>query len=194
MPIYDKPTKALMHEFVEDAIKKGQTFKKNDAVKWFGSNYPNIKPTTVRMHVDGMSVNSNTRKHHPSIKPGSGHDLFFKLGSDQYRLWEQETDPVPVYKEDLLARDENDEAEREDSDEVDVEEGAKEFAFERDLREYLTRNLSILETGLKVYEEEEISGIEFPVGGRFIDILAVDNAGNYVVIELKVMNIMKKIL
>nr|MCE9971349.1 endonuclease NucS [Aeromonas salmonicida] len=28
--------------------------------------------------------------------------------------------------------------------------------------------------------------VEFPVGGRFIDLLAVDGAGNYVVIELKV--------
>jgi RecB family endonuclease NucS len=28
--------------------------------------------------------------------------------------------------------------------------------------------------------------VEFPVGGRFIDILAVDSHGSYVVIELKV--------
>ena len=28
--------------------------------------------------------------------------------------------------------------------------------------------------------------MEFPVGGRFIDLLAVDSSGNYVVIELKV--------
>lgn len=34
--------------------------------------------------------------------------------------------------------------------------------------------------------EEEITGIEFPVGNRFIDILAIDRNNNYVVIELKV--------
>lgn len=34
--------------------------------------------------------------------------------------------------------------------------------------------------------EEEISGIEFPVGSRFIDILAIDSNNDYVVIELKV--------
>jgi RecB family endonuclease NucS len=28
--------------------------------------------------------------------------------------------------------------------------------------------------------------VEFPVGGRYVDILAVDQAGGYVVIELKV--------
>jgi RecB family endonuclease NucS len=37
-----------------------------------------------------------------------------------------------------------------------------------------------------LYQDEEFSGIEFPVGGRFIDILATDADGKYVVIELKV--------
>jgi RecB family endonuclease NucS len=37
-----------------------------------------------------------------------------------------------------------------------------------------------------LYEDEDINGIEFPVGGRFIDILAVDGNNDYVVIELKV--------
>ena len=48
------------------------------------------------------------------------------------------------------------------------------------------KNLSLLEPGLRLYEEEGITGIEFPAGGRFIDILAVDAQHNYVVIELKV--------
>lgn len=39
---------------------------------------------------------------------------------------------------------------------------------------------------MKLYQNEGITGIEFPVGGRFIDILAVDAKGALVVIELKV--------
>ena len=35
-------------------------------------------------------------------------------------------------------------------------------------------------------QSDFLIGIEFPVGGRFIDILAVDNQNNLVVIELKV--------
>jgi endonuclease len=31
-----------------------------------------------------------------------------------------------------------------------------------------------------------MNAVEFPAGGRFIDILAVDKAGHYVVVELKV--------
>jgi RecB family endonuclease NucS len=60
------------------------------------------------------------------------------------------------------------------------------FAYESDLRDYLAKNLQIIESGLRLYEEEGITGIEFPVGGRFIDILAIDSNGDFVVIELKV--------
>jgi RecB family endonuclease NucS len=65
-------------------------------------------------------------------------------------------------------------------------ESSQEFAFERDLRNYLSKNLTSIELGLKVYQDEEFSGVEFPVGGRFIDILAVDTHGDYVIVELKV--------
>lgn len=44
----------------------------------------------------------------------------------------------------------------------------------------------MIEPGLSLYEDEGITGVEFPVGGRFVDILAVDRANNDVVIELKV--------
>jgi len=60
------------------------------------------------------------------------------------------------------------------------------FAYESDLWNFLSKNLSALEHGLRLYEEEGIKGIEFPAGGRFVDILALDAKGAYVVIELKV--------
>ena len=37
-------------------------------------------------------------------------------------------------------------------------------AAERDLRNYLVKNLAVVEPGLRLYEEEGISGVEFPVG------------------------------
>ncbi|MCH8077659.1 MAG: DUF91 domain-containing protein [SAR324 cluster bacterium] len=63
---------------------------------------------------------------------------------------------------------------------------SSEFAYERDLRNYLSKNLGLLEPGLKVYQDEGLTGIEFSVGGRYIDILAIDSEKNFVVIELKV--------
>ena len=64
--------------------------------------------------------------------------------------------------------------------------GSAEFAYEADLKNYLAKNLAVIEAGLTLYEEEGINGIEFPAGGRFIDILAVDSNNDFVVIELKV--------
>jgi hypothetical protein len=190
MPIYDRPTKTLMKEFAGANLSKGQRFSKDDAVNWFRAHYPRIQPATVGMHVEAMSVNSRLRKHHPNVRPGSEHDLFFKLGPGQYRLYEPEKDPAPIYKTDLMGNRTLEESEPEsheqDPDGEEATEGSKEFAFERDLRNYLSKNLGLIEPGLHLYEEEEIIGIEFPVGGRFIDLLAIDKAGDYVVVELKV--------
>jgi len=80
---------------------------------------------------------------------------------------------------------ENVSAEGEPEDEPSVE-ATRAFAFERDLRNYLVNNLGLIEPGLRLYDEEGLAGVEFPAGGRFIDILAVDKDGRYVVVELKV--------
>ncbi len=61
-----------------------------------------------------------------------------------------------------------------------------EFAYEKDLQNFLAKNLNIIENGFTLYREEGISGLEFPVGNRAIDILAVDKNKDYIVIELKV--------
>jgi endonuclease len=58
--------------------------------------------------------------------------------------------------------------------------------YESDLRDFLAKNLSVIEPGLRLYQDEGITGVEFPVGGRSIDILAVDARDGLVVIELKV--------
>ena len=191
MPIYEKTTKELMHEFAAQKLKPGQVFSRNHAVQWFVNHYPKIKSNTVGMHVDGMSVNSRRRQHSPSIRPGAGWDLFFKLGPREFRLWDSENDPAPRYRADFeaeIAKDVPgvDDLAEEITEEGDV--GSRKFAFERDLQNYLVQNLGLLEPDLKLYEDEDgpFTGVEFPAGQRYIDILAVGPDGAYVVIETKV--------
>ena len=186
MPIYDKPTKQLMEEWVREHLQPGRMFAKNEPVLWFKRNYPNIKSNTVEMHVEGMAVNNRNRRHHANIKPGSGHDLFWKVGPGQFRLWDSQTDPSPRYKADLEAEDGSDAIIDSDSNEAALAAPDGTFAFEKDLQNYLVRNLHVLEPGLLLYEEEGFNGVEYNAGGRFIDILAVDRDGNFTVIELKV--------
>ena len=189
MSIYERPTKSLMADWAKEHLTPGQIFNKAAPVRWFAEHYPKIKRNTVGMHVEGMSVNNRNRKHHFSVKPGSGHDLFYKLGPDQFRLWVPDSDPPPLYRDDIekqeLAGAESGMAGDGKEDAPNIE-GAREFAYERDLRNYLVRNLGLIEPGLRLYEEEGITGVEFDAGGRFIDILAVDREGRYVVVELKV--------
>lgn len=61
-----------------------------------------------------------------------------------------------------------------------------EFAYENALREYISNNLEIVETGLNLFEDGKGNiGVEYPADSWNIDILAVDNHENFVIIELK---------
>lgn len=98
MPIYDKSTKELMRDWASSNLEIGQVFEKPIVVQWFNEHYPNIKPNTVSMHVEGFATNNaRHRSHHGSIRSDSGWDLFFKIGPNKFRLWEPETDPDPRY-------------------------------------------------------------------------------------------------
>ena len=82
----------------------------------------------------------------PSIRPGSGHDLFFKIGPGEFRLLDPANDGQPIYREKSEASSPQDVVEEDDAEDTeDASEtpiGSKEFAFERDLRNYLSKCLS----------------------------------------------------
>ncbi|WP_242016988.1 MULTISPECIES: endonuclease NucS domain-containing protein [Trichocoleus] len=161
-------------------LQDGQSFVRQQAIDWFSQHYPKIKKGTVTAHLIRLSVNAPSRLHYT---PKLGEDdLFFQIDSNHFRLYDSKQDPSPIYSVANGTMLQNAEV---------VEEGVElgistEFAYESDLRDYLAKNLQIIEPGLRLYEEEGITGVEFPVGGRFIDILAVDSKNDFVVIELKV--------
>lgn len=192
MPIYDKSTKELMRDWASENVLPGQVFDKNQVIQWFKEQYPNIKSNTVSMHVEGFATNNGRhRSHHSSIRPNTGWDLFFKIGPGKFRLFDPETDPAPVYDltdSSVKAAEENSDGSEEEDDEAVDRMNAdelREFAFERDLQNFLAKNTELIEPGMRLYEEEGFEGVEFPAGGRRIDLLAVDKDERLVVIELK---------
>lgn len=185
MPIYEKSTRVLMQEFVKDQkIKKGDVISRNQVVNWFTTNYPKIKYATISAHLIRMSINAPSRVHY-SVNQHGDDDLFYQIDGGSFRLYDRENDPTPIYKKSPIIPGSEDEFDEEESLSKEIY-NATGFAYERDLRDFLAKNLPLIEPRLMLYEDEGITGVEFPVGGRFIDILALDAKNDYVVIELKV--------
>ncbi|MFZ1932342.1 MAG: endonuclease NucS domain-containing protein, partial [Thermoguttaceae bacterium] len=65
----------------------------------------------------------------------------------------------------------------------DLEE--QQFAAEADLRDFLADNPTCIEPGLRLYEAEGRSGIEYAIDDGYIDLLMIDREGKFLVIELK---------
>lgn len=181
MAIYNKPVRFLMKDMVNAfGLQSGQSFVRQQAIDWFIQHYPKIKKGTITAHLIRLSVNAPSRLHY-TPKPGED-DLFFQINSNHFRLYDAKQDPLPIHVATSGTALQQSEVQEEEID-LGI---STEFAYESDLRDYLAKNLQVIEPGLRLYEEEGITGIEFPVGGRFIDILASDLNGDFVVIELKV--------
>jgi hypothetical protein len=177
MAIYEKPVKLLFHDMVKElAVQKSDILERDKIISWFRQKYPLIKQGTITAHLVRLSINAKSRIHH-TVDQGKD-DLFFQIDTKKYRLYDQASDPSPIYtksqEEEIIAT------------EIENSTEENEFAYERDLQNFLAKNLSLIEPGLTLYIEEGITGLEFPVGNRFIDILAKDKGNNYVVVELKV--------
>jgi len=188
MPIYEKSVRLLLKDFVQKHnTEKAQIISKDQFISWFKSNYPKIKTGTITAHLIKMSVNAKSRVHY-NANPNGEDDLFYQIDGGHFRLYDKENDPLPIYVKPSLSRNEIEQTGNIEKPEIeeDYESQQTGFAYESDLRDFLAHNLTLIEPGLYLYEDEGISGIEFPVGGRYIDILAMDKNNNYVVVELKV--------
>ena len=160
------------------APKDGSHFVRSDAIRWFENNYPKVRHATITAHLARMSTNAPSRLHH-NIK--SDDDLLFQIDRNTFRKYNPQSDPPPIHDKSLSPA--ADDAGDDTPPDASI---SDEFAYEKDLQNYLSKNLGLIGDGLTLYEDEGISGIEFPVGGRYIDILALDASNNFVVIELKV--------
>lgn len=178
MSLYDRPVRVLIREMISTlAPQKELFFAKDQAIKWFTEHYPKIKEGTISAHLIRFSTNAPSRLHY-SVR--EDEDLLFQVDGSHFRLYDSSTDPTPIHSKFDAPVSLAEPAE------PAVPQNSSEFAYESDLRDFLAKHLSIIEPGLHLYQDEGITGVEFPVGGRFIDILAVDSAGCFVVIELKV--------
>ena len=97
MPIYERPVWQLMRDdMVEDLeIKKGDIFSRKAVLAWFDEHYPKIKSNGVSQQLRRLSTNARSRVNH-TIKP-EDHDVFFQVDGSNFRLYDPESDPLPIY-------------------------------------------------------------------------------------------------
>src|SRR5258708_3260271 len=176
--IYDRPVHQLMRELIRQRLPgPGSVLTRLEAIAWFADHYPKIRPGTVAAHLLRFATNEPVRLHYHH-QPGE-EDLLFKIQPGRYRLYDRASDPAPITASTMTTPTAGPAAgafsPTEEPDDEEPVAGSGEFAYEGDLRNYLAKNLPLLEAGLRLYEDDGITGIEFPVGGRRIDVLAVSD-------------------
>lgn len=178
---------------------------------WILKKYPGTNVGTIQCSIIACTVNHGTRVHYPQGKRPrvaiTEYDFLYRCGRGEIELydrsrhgdWAIEATPdgrfrvaqvsagseaswIPIAAEDESG------AEPAALDPSEPQSAGATFALESHLRDYLSQNLHLIEAGLELYvdEETEAAGVEFATPLGRIDLLAVDTAGGFVVVELKV--------
>lgn len=158
-----------------------------DVIRRVYAKYPDEpwQRNTISAHLIGLSANHSSSHHYPSFRK---HAFLFSLGNGRYRLLDPEADGhwIVTARGVELADDSEDAfiAEEVAADD-DALEGVQ-LSLERDLEQALLRRLEQLEPGLSLFERSGSRGQQLDTGvvGR-LDLLAEDESGRLVVIELK---------
>jgi hypothetical protein len=144
------------------------------AIAWIGAKYPDLNQATIRAQIYGSCIGVPSAYTHRASTPKI---LLFDKSTRTYRL-STESPEVDFNQASITTEP------AQDSTDDGTPEGDRTFALEAHLRDYLVRNLHIIETGLTLWFNDPPS-VEFAINGRRIDILAKDKADVPVVIELK---------
>jgi len=171
---YNETIDNIMINYFDFLRKSNKSqFSVADINYYFRENYPKIKFNTIEYYLLKYSINIMDRKYYRPKSDGS-EDLLYRVSHKKYLIYNNgknillpQNFQIKNIKENNLISENNN------------------IDNENDLKNIVVNNLHLIENNLKLYEEDGIIGIEFPAGGRFIDILALDENNNYVVIELK---------
>jgi RecB family endonuclease NucS len=168
---------ARVHDAIAECFRSNATpLTTAQAIAWIGAKYPDLNEATIRAQISGSCIGLPSAYTHRADTPKI---LLYDKSTRTYRLGTEAMSSEP--REYLVI---NEASQLEKVSEDDIREGDRTFALEAHLRDYLVRNLHIIEPGLKLWFTEPPS-VEFAIGGRRIDILARDKFDIPVVIELK---------
>jgi hypothetical protein len=178
-------------KMVKEAVEALGGTTTNIAVRdWILRKYPGTNPTTISCQIIVCTVNHASRIHYPENqkprKAEAQYDFLFRptpgaiewYEPAQHGQWE-----VAEFEDGkLVAREITI-----DPVPPNPDEKGNSFAAEHHLRDYLAKNLHVIEDGLQLYVDDAGTvGVEYKTPMGRMDILTVDTKGGFLVIELKV--------
>lgn len=193
-----------MWQLVKDAvIALGGKASNADIKKYIRSKNPDAKDNTINCTILTCCVNVQSRINWPeNNKPrlaNSQYDFLYSTGRgqvelfrvDQHGEWElhkDENGSLIVREVGRIVTTEVSNKEQVDHDSNDPNANLL-FPFETHLRDFITKNISQINIGgkpLRLYVDDNgVEGIEYRTSVGRIDILAMDENEDFVVLELK---------
>jgi len=188
-------TKPTVNEMIKEAVEyHGGKASYKQIKEYIKNKYGEINEGTINCQIAVLSVNMPSRIHYPENKkericdPSNKYDVLYNLGNgwvefydpDKHGKWAIKKDEYGNLKVVQIFEDEPEEISKEES---------LQFPLEAHLRDFIAKNLQSLQIdgkNLELYiDENGREGIEYLTEVGRIDILAVDNEKNFVVIEIK---------
>lgn len=187
-------------QMVREAIENRSPTTYSEIREYIRGKYGDVNEHTVTCQIIICSVNHPSRVHYPENKKprvsDSQYDFLFNVGRGRVERYDPETHgrwemrPNEYGKMEVRQCDLIDDGDDDAEEESNKESGGLPFALECHLRDFLERNIETIPINgmsLKLYVDPDgRDGVEYPTDVGPIDILAVDELGNFVVVELKV--------
>ncbi|MWC31024.1 endonuclease NucS domain-containing protein [Paenibacillus sp. MMS18-CY102] len=194
---------AIWQQVKEAVIALGGKASNADIKKHIRSKNPEAKDNTINCTILTCCVNVQSRINWPeNNKPRislSQYDFLYSTGRGQVELYDvDQHGEWEIHKDEngsLIVREvsrvvTNEMSNDDQADQVSDDSNANLlFPFEAHLRDFIAKNISQVNIGgkpLRLYVDDNgIEGIEYRIPVGRIDILAVDENENFVVLELK---------
>lgn len=201
--MYKKPVWQMIREAVESLGGKASYSEIRDYIR---RKYGNVNENTINCQIIICTVNHPSRVHFPeNNRPriaNSRYDFLFRTAPGRVELYDPEKHGIWAIKRNesgkLTVARVDDKAELEEQPEVESadlteetaeEEGELDFPIEGHLRDFIAKNIASIKIdgrSLRLYADDfGRIGVEYPTDVGLIDILAIDDEGDFVVFELK---------